>query len=222
MRKHRTPLACATADIVDGQRNADPVLPVRDDAGMRQAPANPLGEDVARAPARRIVGDRDRRLLPPPEGREVGNAAVVDIAVGATEPPILGIGAKIGAHVGVDQRLKVERQRIAKGADHDIGAHALDAVDVAVRKGQHRIGGVIAQRDADLPARRRNEPLRMGRGHRLPREAERPKAQPRTDEGAPCRLERGGRLDQFRFAQMKTTGSACWRNRSFLKAVSAL
>src|SRR3546814_3699622 len=62
--------------------------------------------------------------------------------------------------------LQVGAERIAEGADHDVGAHALRAVDIAVREAEDAISGVIGQRHADLPPRRAHQALRIGCGHR--------------------------------------------------------
>src|SRR3546814_15752213 len=80
---------------------------------------------------------------------------MIEIAIGAPQLPILRIGSKIGTHVGVYKGLQVGAERIAEGADHDVGAHALRAVDIAVREAEDAISGVIGQRHADLPPRDR-------------------------------------------------------------------
>src|SRR3546814_17879498 len=93
-------------------------------------------------------------LFRSPIGRKVGHAAVVDVAIGAPELPILRISSKIGTHVGIYKGLQIHAERIAKGADDDVGAHALRAVDIAVREAQPAIGGSLGQRH---PARPRAE-----------------------------------------------------------------
>ncbi len=184
--EQRVLLARAAADIVEDERHAGGILAVGHDAGVRHPPADHLGEDIARPPIGGIVGDRERRPLPPPIGGEIGNAAVIDVAIGASEAPVFRVGPKIGLHVGVYKGLQVDAERIAERADHDVGADALGAVDVAVGKAQHAVGGVIGQRDPDLPPRRTHHPLRMGERHRFARHAE---CEHRAEKGAPCRLE---------------------------------
>src|SRR3546814_14066319 len=78
--------------------------------------------EVARPPVGGIAGDRERSALSAPIGRKVGHAAMIDIAIGAPQLPILRIGSKIGTHVGVSKGLQVGAERIAEGAAHDVGA----------------------------------------------------------------------------------------------------
>ena len=145
---------------------------------------------------------------------------MVDIAIGAPQPPILRIGPEIGTHVGIYKGLQIDAQRVAEGTDHDIGAHTFCALDVTVRETEDAVGRVITQRHTDLAPRRADKALRVGERHCLARHTE---SKHRAQKGAPRRPKReDGLLHQIRFAQKKTTGSACWRNRSFLKAVSAL
>src|SRR3546814_2390330 len=120
------------------------------DLGMRQPPADHLGEEVARPPVGGIAGDRERSALSAPIGRKVGHAAMIDIAIGAPQLPILRIGSKIGTHVGVYKGLQVGAERIAEGADHDVGAHALRAVDIAVREAEDAISGRSEEHTSEL------------------------------------------------------------------------
>jgi hypothetical protein len=65
---------------------------------------------------------------------------MVDVRVGMIEAPFVRISGEPGAHVGIDEGLQVEPEGVAIGADNHIGARALRARYVAVRKGQLRIG----------------------------------------------------------------------------------
>src|SRR3546814_10074283 len=50
-------------------------------------------------------------LFRSPIGRKVGHAAVVDVAIGAPELPILRISSKIGTHVGIYKGLQIHAER---------------------------------------------------------------------------------------------------------------
>ena len=62
---------------------------------------------------------------------QVWNAAVVDVFVGAFEPPDFWIFGKVLFHVLVDELLKIEVE-LAEGADHDVGADPAFHRDVPV------------------------------------------------------------------------------------------
>jgi len=95
---------------------------------------------------------------------QIGNAAVIDVAVGAAQAPFPGVGGKGGAHVRVHQRLQVEREGVAVSADDDVGADALGARNIAAGKGEAGVGGIISEGDADLLARGGDQLGGTGRG----------------------------------------------------------
>src|SRR3546814_2291622 len=100
---------------------------------MRHPPADHLGEEVARPPVGGIAGDRERSALSAPIGRKVGHAAMIDIAIGAPQLPILRIGSKIGTHVGVYKGLQVGAERIAeRSEEHTSELQSLMRISYAV------------------------------------------------------------------------------------------
>lgn len=84
------------------------------------------------------------------EGAEVGDAAVVDVAVRAGEAPVFRVGLEVGVHVLVDPLLEVADFCVAEGADDDIGADAFFAREVAIGVGEADVGGIVGGGDADL------------------------------------------------------------------------
>lgn len=119
---------------------------------MRQISSDQRGENVAGLPILRGHGERQARLFAGEEGFQIGNAAMVDIAVSGLEPPAFGISAERRLHICIDEGLKIEAESIAVGADDNIGAHAFCARHIAVREAKRRISRIISERDANLRA----------------------------------------------------------------------
>ncbi len=81
----------AGADIVDDQRPlAVRRHPVGDDGDVRQVARQALRHQIARMVGLRIVDDIQRRALAPEEGLQIGNAAMVDVAVRLLAAQIFG------------------------------------------------------------------------------------------------------------------------------------
>jgi hypothetical protein len=79
-------LARARADVVDDQRAAG-ALPVGDEADVGGGLGEERREDVPGLPARRVAWDRKLRVLAREPDAQVGNAAVIDVAVGRGRAP---------------------------------------------------------------------------------------------------------------------------------------
>ena len=81
---------------------------------------------------------------------QIRHAAIVDIAVGSLEAPDLWISRKVPFHVFMDKFLEIDVERIALGADYDIGPHSNLVGNVASWIGKADIGTVKANGLADL------------------------------------------------------------------------
>lgn len=138
--------ARACADIVDNQRGIT-LFAVGYDADMRQPAARqPPGNDVASA-----VSVLHRPAVPCEINLQIRHAAVVDIRIGAFQPPAVRVGGKIRFHVLVNQLLQVYAL-LPQCANHYIGAHTFCYRHIAHRIIQRSIGGVVAHGLADLAA----------------------------------------------------------------------
>ena len=65
-------------------------IPVGDDGDVRQVARQALRHQIARMVGLRIVDDIQRRALAPEEGLQIGNAAMVDVAVRLLAAQIFG------------------------------------------------------------------------------------------------------------------------------------
>ncbi len=143
----------ATADIVQHQGHPAASLAVADNADMGQAASQIPGDNIARTIARGILTRRQRPALALEPGHQVWHAAMINIAVGPAKPPVLGIQAKVSAHVLMHRLLQIQAL-LAQRADHHIGAHAGIERDIAIGVTQAAVSRVITQGYADLLAGR--------------------------------------------------------------------
>src|SRR6185312_12381972 len=114
-------LAGALSDVVDHVKPIGPRDAVLgDDPDMKQAAGKTPSDDVPR-----LIGRVERELLASPLEilHEVGNPAVIDIAVRPLQSPAPGIDAEILHHVGMDLGLEINSHP-AEGPHHDVGADA--------------------------------------------------------------------------------------------------
>jgi len=93
---------CAAADIVDDEGLAVVVGFVADDHDMGEVRWDGAGDDVAGFEIGWVIGDGEAEAATFEEGAQVGDASVVDVAVGAGEVPIGRVNFKVIAHVFVD------------------------------------------------------------------------------------------------------------------------
>lgn len=86
------------------------------------------------------------------EGFQIGNAAMIDIAVRAGKSPQGWISGEPSPHIFMDTALEVDLQRVAIGPDDDISAHTAQARNIAIWISNRLIGAIIYFGDADLGA----------------------------------------------------------------------
>ena len=143
--------ARALTDIVYQQRQTLRAALVRDNADMIEVAWQFQSDQIARIERRRNpVGESG--TFAAQKNLQIADPPVVDVGVGACEPPAAGVVAKRGAHVGIHERLQVEPEGVAVGADDDVGADAALARDVTAGKGKLDIGRVLNESDTDLRA----------------------------------------------------------------------
>jgi hypothetical protein len=162
-------LASASANIVDQQGRAEHTGSVGYDPDVRQCAADEAGHNVTRAP---ILGARwQGKLLAMPGQKhlQIGDSAVINVAVCGLQAPFFGVSRKGRFHIGIDQVLQIKAKGIAIGADDDVGAHAFAARHIAIGEGEARISRIIGGGHTNLLARRRNQGGRAPPGLRKTR-----------------------------------------------------
>ena len=142
------------AGVVDDQGNAAGVGAVGDNPGMLLAVGVTPVDQVAVLPQGECFivhcnGQRPAEAFQ--ELHLVLGAAVVDVGVGAGEPPQPGVQAKVIPHVLVDQLLQVVTGR-PQGPDDHVGAHAPVRVHVPPGVTHGLVRGVITDSPFNLGA----------------------------------------------------------------------
>lgn len=155
--EERVFLLCAGPDVMDHEGHAAGVAAVGDEHDMGAIAGDQAGDDVAGLEGGGLGGKREHPALAFEIGLQVGHATMVDIAVGALEPPALRVEAEVRPHVLVDESLEIERVRGAKGADHHVGADPGFRRHVASRIIELPVGGIVAGGLAHLGSRGRDE-----------------------------------------------------------------
>ncbi len=146
----------ASADIVDDQRPAVFIPAIRDNEDVRQGVAHETDDDVAGQIVRRFPGDGHGPALPFEESHQIGHTAVVDVSVGAFQPPDFRVLAEIPLHIFMHSLLQVESIE-AECSDDDVGAHAAAGGHVAHGVIELHVGWIVSDGDAYLPAGERGE-----------------------------------------------------------------
>ena len=115
------------------------------------APAAQLpADDVAGLVVGRSAGDGHHPTLAPEKGHQVGHPPVIDVGVGAGQPPDGGVAIEVGPHILVYPLLQIDAQ-LAIGPDDHIRTHASP-------------GGYIPHRIGDRKIRRIVEDLLLSKG----------------------------------------------------------
>ena len=133
-----------------------------DDADVRQARIEQPCDDVAgfKRPGEAVArcGNSGAPLAGSAaleECFEIKHAAVIDIGIRPLRSPgtACGIGVKVLQHVFVDKLLKIETERIACSANHNVSADAGGSRHVTVGVADRRPGWIVTCGDADLSSR---------------------------------------------------------------------
>ena len=120
---------------------------------MRQPARQGAGHHIARQPLRRIGTGGQLGPGTLKQAAQIGDSAMVDIAIGRLEAPKRRIFAEIRLHIAVDRQLQIKISRQPQGAYQHIGADAAFWRDIATRKLQPHIGRIIDPDHADLRLR---------------------------------------------------------------------
>jgi hypothetical protein len=89
---------------------------------MWQISGKHLGHDIAGLKIPGCLPVWKSLPLPREENLQVGHAAMINMGIGARQPPTARIKAKVGAHVLVHELLEIHTKRLTISAYHDIGA----------------------------------------------------------------------------------------------------
>jgi len=146
------------------------------DADVWSSGRKPPGHEITWPVSRAIVLDRQGGALPPKEGREIRNAAVIDVSVRTGKSPKPRILGPRFLHVFVHRHLKIEADGSVGANDHVRAGSAPDRnVPSGIR--QDTIGAVVDHRHADLRPRGSNQPGRLALGQERSALAQREKPQ---------------------------------------------
>lgn len=154
-------LGGAAANVVDDEGGAVGGFFIGDDHDVGELTGDGAGDEVAGEVVGFLLGDGKGVALALEVGAEVGDAAVVDAAVGALEAPDFWVGGEVGFHVEMDELLEVEA-RFSERADGDVGTDASVVGDVAIGVGKGDVSGVVAGGDADAGAGGGDDLLSLG------------------------------------------------------------
>ena len=102
---------------------------------------------------RRIMRNRERLTMPREESGQIGNAPVIDVAIGTFLRPDPWIGMPVALDVLVHEDLQIDAEAAIRAHDH-IGADATIDRHIAPRIGERAIGAIVTDGHADLPLRR--------------------------------------------------------------------
>ena len=138
----------APSDVMDDEGCSVGGPLVADDHDMGKMRGDGAGDEVSGFVVVRLLRDREAKSAALEKFFEVGDAAVVNILVGALEPPDFGISGKVRLHVPVDQNLQVEAV-FAQGADHHIRANSAIFRDVAAGVFESHVGAIVGRGHAD-------------------------------------------------------------------------
>ena len=118
---------------------------------MRQTPGNGLRDQITRQKGlfRAQFGAAARQ-----ECLQIGDAAMVDVAVRRFLSPVFRIGRKRISHILMRRRLQVMPKCPAISANHHIAAYAERHVHIAIRPGEPLVTAVVDTRNANLRPRR--------------------------------------------------------------------
>ena len=153
----------AAPDVVDHQRPAARAGRCGDEADVRHARRQAPGHDIARAVMRRIMRNRERLTMPREESGQIGNAPVIDVAIGTFLRPDPWIGMPVALDVLVHEDLQIDAEAAIRAHDH-IGADATIDRHIAPRIGERAIGAIVTDGHADLPLRRVGQRKAIDRG----------------------------------------------------------